>query len=49
LGCGPETEIETTDLIIVRDQCCLKDKIKTIDKQMGTQLAVPWFSVALEL
>jgi GTP-binding protein HflX len=34
---GPETEIET-DRRIVRDRISLlKDKIKAIDKQMGTQ------------
>jgi GTP-binding protein HflX len=37
LECGPgETEIET-DRRIVRDRFPLKDKIKAIDKQMGTQ------------
>jgi 50S ribosomal subunit-associated GTPase HflX len=36
-GRGPgETEIET-DRRIVRDRISLKDKIKAIDKQMGTQ------------
>jgi GTP-binding protein HflX len=37
IGMRTWTEIETTNLIIVRDQCCLaQNKIKTIDKQMGT-------------
>jgi GTP-binding protein HflX len=44
---GPgETEIET-DRRIVRDRISLlKDKIKAIDKQMGTRAVIvgPWFA-----